>query len=114
MEHLIKTDCKVTKTGNGQLESLPKWRDRKGSFHDISSMETRHLFYTVRMIWNHTSPSDLQLKPFKKYSFSKFYTQEYFAKMVKAMLIELSKRNDLTWIWVNELNFMIGHQLRIK
>jgi hypothetical protein len=35
-----------------------EWRDRDGHRHDPRKMETRHLFYTLRMVWNQLAPDD--------------------------------------------------------
>ena len=84
------------------------WRDRNGKFHAPGQMETRHLFYTLRMIWNHSAPKELQIAPFKKYSFSPFYTPEYIIRAVKELSKELGKRKDIHQ-YESDLRHMINH-----
>jgi hypothetical protein len=31
------------------------WKDDDDVFHDPERMETRHIFFTLRMIWNHSA-----------------------------------------------------------
>lgn len=71
-------------------------------------METRHLFYTVRMIWNHTMPVQAQTATFKRYAFGPRYTKEYMLEAIRAMVPELGTRTDLTPGWAAELQQMIN------
>lgn len=72
-----------------------QWRDCHGEFHSPTEMETRHLFFTLKMIWNHSAPEHMKLKPYKKYSFGPGYTAEYMRKAVKALSAELKTRNNI-------------------
>lgn len=38
-----------------------KWRTAEGEWIAPEKMETRHLFYTLRMIWNHSVPAELRV-----------------------------------------------------
>lgn len=82
------------------------WRTRAGEDLRVNEMETRHLFYTLKMIWNHSAPEEFKIKPYKKYIFSDFYTNEYILKAVKAMIYELRKREDIE-LYLHDLNLMI-------
>lgn len=73
-----------------------KWRDKNGNCHNLEDMETRHLFFTLRMIWNHTVKECFRIEPYKAYQFSSFYAGKYMGDAVKAISGELAKRNDLT------------------
>ena len=72
-------------------------------------MKTHHLFYTLRMIWNHSAPAHLKLKPFKQYMFNQFYTSAYMGKAVKNIVPELLAREDLENNMVADLAFMESH-----
>ena len=88
-----------------------EWRDRFGVFHKPRDMETRHLFHVIRMIWDHSMPSQWQTKWLRRYVFPKYYTVEYMAASVRIILPELLNRKDLTeeqWFW---LQFMRQHLL---
>ena len=84
-----------------------RWRDRHGNWFNPREMETRHVFYTLRMIWNHSAPEHLKLKPYNRYRFGKPYTTEYMRLAVRALLAELRTRMDLAPLWLEELNFML-------
>ena len=92
-----------------------KWRDRHGEMHAPQDMETRHLFYTLRMIWNHTMPEAARL-PGNLYALSPQYTQAYMLEAIRALGNELANRDDLTAEWSSQLQRMINwlgtHQLK--
>ena len=71
------------------------WKDRENGFYLPSGMETRHLFYTLRMIWNHTMPTDARIRPYRAYSFGPFYTREYLITAISELARELASRADL-------------------
>ena len=79
------------------LPGMPfQWRSREGVFHRIDQMKTRHLFYAVRMIWNHSMPENARSQSYIKYDFSPFYTEDYMRRALSAMCPELLQRTDLT------------------
>ena len=71
------------------------WRDRRGVFYLPSEMVTRHLFLTLRMIWNHVMPDSARFHPYACYKFTPFYTEQYFKRAIVALANELSTRTDL-------------------
>lgn len=89
-----QSDVKTTESKSVSLGFL--WRDRMGTYHKPEDMTTQHLFFTVRMVWNHVCPVRLQIHPFKQYNFSSYYTDEYLKKSVYVLSRELSTRSDLT------------------
>lgn len=91
-----------------QIKRKFQWRDSQGGFHLPSEMETRHLFYTLRMIWNHTMPDQAQIKPFRRYEFGEHYTEYYLKDAVLNLAHELKTRNDMTAEWRAQLSFMVG------
>lgn len=86
-----------------------QWRDRQGNFHNPSDMETKHLFFTLRMIWNHCAPEEMKIYPFQKYAFSGFYSIDYMKEAVKILSLELSKREDMTPYFKRCIEKIIGH-----
>lgn len=86
-----------------------QWRERTGDLHNIKDMTTSHLFFTLRMIWNHSVPRDMQIEPYKKYHFSSFYTVEYLTKAVREISRELVKRDDMTPYFIKCLKIIQGH-----
>jgi hypothetical protein len=85
-----------------------RWRDSTGVFHDPAGMATRHLFFTLRMIWNHSMPASARLYPFKGYTFGSFYGRQYMLDAVKALAVELSTRKDITADWQRQLDHMVA------
>ena len=94
-----------------------RWRTSRGEFMLPSSMATEHLFYTLRMIWNHTMPPHLQVgHNIRRYKFGAFYTAEYFTNAIRSICCELSTR-ELKPAQLNELRMMLSvfeaHQLKL-
>lgn len=83
-----------------------KWRDREGKFHRVQDMETRHLFYTLRMIWNHTMPVSVQFRPFHQYHFDDFYTTAYMKAAIIHIGHELVNRKNIMPWWQRDLDKM--------
>lgn len=91
-----------------------KWRDRQGYFHEVFDMKTSHLFFTLRMIWNHTMPEDVKLKPYRCYNFSAYYTNKYMKEAIFNIGAELFKRTDLSQTQLAELQYMAQVVTRTK
>ena len=83
------------------------WRDRTGFFHRADEMHTRHLFYTLRMIWNNTMPEQCRL-PGNLYVFGPSYSRAYLISAIRPLALELSKRKDMTEEWKLQLQKMIA------
>ena len=83
-----------------------KWRERTGTRVLVTEMPTRHLFFTLRMIWNHTMPMKARLRPYREYTFGPVYTQEYLQTAVKEIYTELRTRADLKPHWQQDLQRM--------
>lgn len=93
-----------------KLPAIPwKWKDTHDSYHAPSEMETRHLFYTLRMIWNHTMTESIRLYPYKEYAFSPFYTPEYLQQAIHFIGYELLNRPDIKLKWKADLASMAKH-----
>jgi len=85
-----------------------RWRDRAGEMHAPERMETRHVFFTLRMIWNHSAPEHLKLRPFRRYSgFPARYSPDYVRRAIRALIAEASRRDDLRPEWAAELRWMV-------
>ena len=82
--------------GRDKPAEIFHWRDSKGVFHTPQSMATRHLFCTLRMIWNHRMPEEAKTHNYIKYKFGAFYTRRYMLQAVEELAFELKKRTDLT------------------
>ncbi|KVZ62224.1 hypothetical protein [Burkholderia ubonensis] len=76
-----------------QVDTTFRWRDRHGDKHDPAKMETRHVFNTLKMIWNNTVPAYYHVgRNVRLYSFGPSYTKEYMIKAVYQLGHELTKR----------------------
>jgi len=85
-------------TQNPSVPALTwRWKDRHDNMHAPRDMETRHLFYTFRMIWNHCAPPKARVgRNIQFYRFSPFYTADYMKQAVQHVWRELKTRRDLT------------------
>lgn len=75
-------------------------------------METRHLFFTVRMIWNHRMPAVARSANYIQYTFQPVYTSVYLAQAIRMMIPELMKRGDIQPDWQAEIDrwlVYLGH-----
>ena len=86
------------------------WQDRDGDMHDPANMRTSHIFFCLRMIWNHTAPVEYRIEPYQRYALNpKRFTREYTAMAIRCLMTELSKRDDLTPYFIKCLRIMTGH-----
>ena len=84
-----------------------QWMDKYYVQHYPKDMATHHLFYTLRMIWNHTVPEDMKIKPYKHYRLDpNAYNKEYLITAIRALGEELARRND-TELYMPQLNKMM-------
>lgn len=88
-----------------------RWKDSKDNFHIPAHMETRHLFMTLVLIWNHTMPEDARI--FKSgnwthnlYRLGPHYDMDYLAIAIGSLSQELFKREDLEDAWKATLQRM--------
>lgn len=81
----------------------------------ITDMETSHLFYTIRLVWNSMMPLPLSVGTYKATWFSmKTYTPEYWAKFLPAAYKELQSRSNLADRYQEQLaNMQLPHLLAI-
>jgi hypothetical protein len=82
------------------------WKTKDGRLLHVTQMGTHHLYSIVKMLWNHTAPDHLQLKPFKQYRLGPRFTHEYTSKAVRHIVKELATRTDLTPYMIKTLEFM--------
>ena len=77
------------------------WKDRHGRLHDPKDMETRHLFYTFRMLWNHTMPENMRSANYKRWRLH--MSEDYIKQAIKHIGMALSERTDIHSEWVREI-----------
>lgn len=79
-------------------ETLPTtpfvWVTQDGQHMRVDQMRTTHLFYAVRMIWNHTVPEQFRM-PGGIYNGPEKWSVNRRRTAILAMLHELSQRTDL-------------------
>jgi hypothetical protein len=87
-----------------------EWRDRHGIMWDPRRMETHHLFYTIRMIWNNSMPLHMRVGNVIVYTFPDMYTIQYMRDAVLHLGKELLRREDKLAYWQkDELRQMAEH-----
>ena len=100
-----------------------RWKDRKDNFHAPVQMETRHLFMTLVLIWNHTMPEDAFIDSsgrwtHHRYNLGPHYTVDYLSEAIGALAQELAKRDDMEPAWrttLRKMEFYLfkSHQVRL-
>lgn len=71
------------------------WKTQDGERIPVAQMRTSHLFYTVRMIFNHTVPRTYEIAGCKRYSDVRTWRVDFRRQAVAAMLSELAQRTDI-------------------
>lgn len=87
-----------------------RWRTSKHDGNRMllpSEMETRHVFFTLAMIWNHSMPEEARTHNYKKYKFGSYYTAEYMVQAIHALSRELATRKDMEPHWKKMLEHML-------
>jgi ribosome-associated toxin RatA of RatAB toxin-antitoxin module len=72
----------------------------------IRAMATRHLFNTLRMVWNMTMPSDATMSTIHYSGFGPEYTADYLKQAMREMYPELLSRDDVTPAMLETLQAM--------
>ena len=74
-----------------------KWKTSAGSSTELTDMETSHLFYTIRLVWNSFMPRPLSVGTYKAVWFNtELYTSKYLTKLLPALYKELLARDNIT------------------
>lgn len=87
----------------------PVWYGQDGK-HYVTDMATSHLFFVIRMIWNHSCPPHLQLRPFRLYDIR--LPPDYLAEIAPVIYDELLRRSDLAQHLQRQLDFMRSNWLQ--
>ena len=82
------------------------WRTQEGEVLTPPEMETSHIFNCVRMIFNHTAPEEMKLRPFKHWPSWEDVPAIQKRVCVMAFLTELSRRTDLNPSQLSQLRHM--------
>lgn len=99
--------------GGGAIVPGFLWRTREGEMVSPGDMETRHLFYTLRMIWNcHAPEAERVGRNVKLYSFGPSYTRAYFEEAIANLAANLLRRDDIAPWQMAELEQMAAHTAR--
>lgn len=83
-----------------------RWRSNGGELHAPAEMATRHLFHTLRMIWNNVMPEEARVGFVKLYWFGPQYTPRYLREATLHIGRELLGRPDLQPEWRAQLDRM--------
>lgn len=94
----------VQKVNNTQLTEGFRWIDQHGEKHCVKEMTTQHIFFSLRMIWNHSAPIHMRIEPYKRYAIHR--SVEYITLAVKHLYAELETRTDLQPYFIKCLRHM--------
>jgi hypothetical protein len=90
-----------------------KWRmSGNHGYIEVTLMTTRHLFNTLRMVWNLTIPEDTQLTKLNYSRLGPTYTPEYIKEAMTRLYSELLGRDDVTPAMLQELQPMRDYLAR--
>lgn len=94
----------ITFFDGGEVARGWRWRTAKEGDVLPAEMETRHVFYTLRMIWNNTVPEHMEVgvDPIY-YRWGPRHPRSYLLEAVRHLGRELSTRQDMTPEWQREL-----------
>ncbi|MCP3735655.1 hypothetical protein M9979_12300 [Sphingomonas sp. RP10(2022)] len=96
---------------------VPGWLWRTHNEGDIapSQMRTTHLFFTLRMIWNHSMPTSMRVgRNVKLYSFGARHDARYMRSAIVHIGAELFRRTDLPAWMKRELDEMAAHMRDVE
>lgn len=85
------------------------WVTHKGKVMELLDMATPHLFYTVRMLFNHSVPPVFRVGEFKRYPDVPNWPIRYRRAAVASMRKELSKRDDIEDYMRDEMCDMVAN-----
>lgn len=87
------------------------WLTSAGRKTKIEEMDTCHLFYTLRLVWNTLMPRPLSVGTYKAVYFQPdLYTPEYWTSVLPDMYSELQSRSDLPARYKKQLaNMQMPH-----
>lgn len=88
------------------------WVTQEGEELFLEEMLTPHLFYSVRMLFNHTVPAGYQIPGCKVYDLSRFPIEKR-AVSVRSLLTELAGRSDLSHKHKEQLVYMVAVAARM-
>ena len=71
------------------------WRSSNGIRHRPHEMETKYLFYVLKMLWNHFMPEEARIEPYVERHFGKAYPEEYLREAIQKIGRELLTRRDM-------------------
>lgn len=83
-----------------------RWRDRNGRWLFPSDMETRHVFHTIKMIWNNFMPEHMAFRDARHYYFGPTYTMQYLKEALINLWAELETRKNLEPLWIRQIEIM--------
>jgi hypothetical protein len=95
-------------------DSEYRWLAKNGRKLLPSEMETSHLFYVIRMIWNNSMPEDAKIEPYVKYTDILEWTPKYVKDSLTNIIEELKSRKDVDVAWASDFNKMYNYFSDIK
>ncbi|QIG68910.1 hypothetical protein EVB71_058 [Rhizobium phage RHph_Y55] len=90
---MLETKTEVYVPGFFDVARPFRWRDRTGQDRLPEEMETRHLFFTVCMIWNHHMPVKTHAN-YNRYTFGPYHNERYLQTAIRMLLPVLIMRKD--------------------
>src|SRR5215510_4649181 len=89
------------------------WRDQAGNEWKLKDMRTSHLFFCIRMIYNHTVPPQMRLIG-GRYEDVEKWDNDYKVVAVTMLTKELVKRKPLPEWMLQQIHVMDNNIKKIK
>lgn len=86
-----------------------RWLTRDGTRYRPDEMATHHLFYTLRVLWNHLVPARYVILPLNSYAFGPEYTSEYLRDALFYLYEEAHARKVVSPRLQKQLAFMMNY-----
>jgi len=71
-----------------------RWKAQSEGKLRVKDMETKHLFFSLRMIWNHSAPDRERVPPYRPWQLSSA-ASDYWKTALKELHFELMSRTNL-------------------
>lgn len=84
--------CDVDPSNEQPVEAGFVWVSHKGVRYQLDNMAAPHVFYALRMVWNHTVPPAFRVGEFKRYRDVPGWSAKYRREAINQLSAELDQR----------------------
>lgn len=74
--------------------TINEWCNQEGDVVPICKMDSRHLYNSIRMVFNNTAPEEFRIPGGNSYADIKTWSKNHCYKIIQTMIAELETRID--------------------